>query len=154
MAHNRTVTAILTFNAGRDPERLALKYKAMRKNALGFLRGSNYLFCQTVPDSPLLRAAPAVWSCGDLHMENFGSYKADNRLVYFDINDFDDSALAPCSWGLLRFMNSVYAAADSLDFDDHAATRLCSVFLSAYAGALREGKTRAQSILSGQQIRY
>jgi len=140
MAHNRTITSILTFNAGRDPERLALKYKAMRKNALGFLRGSNHLFCQTVPDSPLLRAAPAVWSCGDLHMENFGSYKAGNRLVYFDINDFDDSALAPCSWDLFRFMTSVHAAADSLDFDDHAASGLCSVFLSAYAGALREGK--------------
>lgn len=140
MVHDLTIKSILCFNAGRDPERLDLKYKAMRKNAFSFLRGSNHLFCETVPDSPLLSAMPSVWSCGDLHIENFGSYKADNRLVYFDISDFDDSALAPCGWDLLRFLTSVHAAADSLGFDGDAASGLCSVFLAAYAGALREGK--------------
>lgn len=136
------VQSIRDFNAGRDPERLALKYRAMRKSAFGFLRGTNHLFCETVPDSPLLRTAPHVWSCGDLHIENFGSYKGDNRLVYFDINDFDDSALAPCTWDLLRFMTSVHTATDSIGFDDEEASRLCSAFLSAYTGALREGKAR------------
>lgn len=142
MTDSNTVNSILRFNAGRDPERLALKYRAMRKSPLGFLRGTNHLFCETTPDSPLLRAAPAVWSCGDLHIENFGSYKGDNRLVYFDTNDFDDSALAPCTWDILRFMTSVHAAAESLGFDHDAASRLCSAFLSAYTGALGEGKAR------------
>ncbi|WP_306536913.1 DUF2252 domain-containing protein [Geobacter sp.] len=142
MAHDLTVKSILRCNAGRDPERLTLKYRAMRKSPLGFLRGTNHLFCETAPDSPLLRAAPAVWSCGDLHIENFGSYKGDNRLVYFDINDFDDSALVPCTWDLLHFMTSVHAAAESLGFDHDAASRLCTEFLTAYTSALREGKAR------------
>ena len=41
--------------------------------------------------------SPVCWICGDLHIENFGSYKGDNRLVYFDLNDFDESILAPVS---------------------------------------------------------
>ncbi len=44
MAHDLTVKSILRFNAGRDPERLTLKYRAMRKSPLGFLRGTNHLF--------------------------------------------------------------------------------------------------------------
>jgi hypothetical protein len=32
------------------------------------------------------------------HIENFGSYKGDNRLVYFDIGDFDESLLGPSAW--------------------------------------------------------
>ncbi|RNC68058.1 MAG: DUF2252 domain-containing protein [Desulfuromonadales bacterium] len=142
MTISGTVNAILRFNVDRDPERLALKYRAMRKSPLGFLRGTNHLFCETAPDSPLFRTVPAVWSCGDLHIENFGSYKGDNRLVYFDINDFDDSALAPCTWDVLRFMTSVHAAAESLGFDCDAASGLCDGFLAAYIGALQEGKAR------------
>lgn len=150
MTRDRTVDSILRFNAGRDPERLLLKYRAMRKSPLRFLRGTNHLFCETAPDSPLFHSAPAVWSCGDLHIENFGSYKGDNRLVYFDINDFDDSALAPCTWDLLRFMTSVHTAAESLGFNYDAASGLCRGFLAAYTGALREGKARWVEMATAQ----
>src|ERR1039458_9125760 len=81
---------IARFNAGRDPERLAMKYRAMRTNAFIFLRGTCHLFYAGLPDVPLLRDAPAAWACGDLHLQNYGSYKGDDRLVYFDINDFDE----------------------------------------------------------------
>ena len=85
-------------NLGRDPQLVNAKYKAMRQNAFVFLRGACLLFCESLPDSPVLTQAPRAWSCGDLHFENFGSYKADNRQVYFDINDYDEAALAPCTW--------------------------------------------------------
>ena len=107
---------IQTFNAGRDPERLALKYKGMRSSPFVFLRATCHLFYSRLPDLPLLAEAPPVWCCGDLHLQNFGSYKGDNRLVYFDINDFDESVLAPASWDLLRFLTSVLVGADSLAY--------------------------------------
>ncbi len=47
-------------------------------------------------------------------MENFGSYKGDNRQVYFDINDFDEGALAPASWDLVRLLASIQCGADAL----------------------------------------
>ncbi|NJK53097.1 MAG: DUF2252 family protein, partial [Leptolyngbyaceae cyanobacterium SU_3_3] len=67
-------------------------------NAFVFLRGSCHLFYEDLPTDSRLDAAPHTWICGDLHLQNFGSYKGDDRLVYFDINDFDEAALAPCTW--------------------------------------------------------
>jgi len=93
---------IARFNAGRDPERLTMKYNAMRTSPFVFLRGTCHLFYERLPQDPLFDAAPPVWICGDMHLENFGSYKADNGLVYFDNNDFDEACLAPNLYELVR----------------------------------------------------
>src|SRR6266853_907322 len=46
------VSRIEAFNAGRDPERLAIKYALMRKDAFVFLRGAAHLFYEDLdPDS-------------------------------------------------------------------------------------------------------
>ena len=134
--------SLQTFNQGRDPARLALKFRKMRADPFVFLRGSCHLFYQRLPLVDVLRNAPLAWVCGDLHLENFGSYKGDNRLTYFDINDFDEAALAPCLWDLVRFLCSVRLGAASLGIDDAAAAALCQVFVDAYAGALASGKAR------------
>jgi uncharacterized protein (DUF2252 family) len=130
------------FNAGRDLERLALKYRAMRASAFAFLRGTCHLFYEELPESGLLRNAPLVWVCGDLHLENFGSYKADNRLVYFDLNDFDEAVLAPCTWDLLRLLTSVLVGGSTLGLTKTQAKALCQRFLDAYVAAIQDGKAR------------
>jgi uncharacterized protein (DUF2252 family) len=134
------VGRIQAFNAGRDPERLAMKYRAMRASPFAFLRGTCHLFYDRLPRGGVFKSAPLAWVCGDLHLENFGSYKGDNRLVYFDVNDFDESALAPASWDLARFLTSLRVAADSLPVGEARAQLLCQIFLEAYASALALGK--------------
>jgi len=131
------------FNAGREPERLAIKYRAMRASAFAFLRGTAHLFWEdlgslegALPDSPL------VWACGDLHFENFGSFQGDNGLSYFDLNDFDDAALAPAIWELSRFVTSAYVAAPSLGLSRPEANELVTAFLDSYRAALSDGKAR------------
>jgi len=136
------VRCIHDYNAGRDPDRLAMKLRKMRTNAFLFLRGTCHLFYQRLPADSVLKRAPVTWVCGDLHLENFGSYKGDTRLVYFDINDFDEAALAPCTWDLVRFLSSVLVGAHTLGVNRHEATVLCNVFMDGYAGALAEGKAR------------
>ena len=136
------VDRIREFNSGRDPERLALKYRAMRATPFAFLRATCHLFYDALAHASVPGEAPLVWACGDLHLENFGSYKGDNRLVYFDINDFDEAALAPCTWDLARLLTSVLLAARTLGVDEAAALRLCDGFISGYAGALADGKAR------------
>jgi uncharacterized protein (DUF2252 family) len=83
-----------------------------------------------------------VWCAGDLHLQNFGSYKGDNRLVYFDINDFDEAALAPATWELLRFASSVLVACQTFEIPTRQARALVTRFVQAYAAALAEGKAR------------
>ena len=134
------VALIQRFNAGREPERLAMKYRNMRASPLAFLRGSCHLFHDRLPADELLRTAPPAWICGDLHLENFGSYRGDNRLVYFDIDDFDEAALAPCTWDLLRLATSLWLAAESLHLARRDARALCTTLIDAYADALDGGK--------------
>jgi uncharacterized protein (DUF2252 family) len=137
---NAVADEILRYNAGRDPERLAMKFARMAQSPFVFLRGACHLFYEALPDSPLLRAAPTAWNCGDLHFENFGSYKGDNRLVYFDINDYDESALAPASWDLLRLLVSIQCGADVLNATADQAMTVSRACLDAYRAALVIGK--------------
>ncbi len=134
------IRQIQDFNAGRDPERLLLKYRAMRASPFAFLRGTCHLFYARLPRGGVFKSAPLAWTCGDLHLENFGSYKGDNRLVYFDVNDFDESALAPASWDLVRFLTSLRVGTTELSVSDAKAQALCRLFLDAYASALALGK--------------
>ena len=68
----------------------------MASDPFYFFRGTAHLFYEDLVNTEAaLPGQPLTWVCGDLHIENFGSYKGDNRLVYFDINDFDEANLAP-----------------------------------------------------------
>ena len=133
---------IEVFNQGRDPERLFLKYRAMQQDIFAFLRGTAHLFYQDWPQESELNRAPLGWLSGDLHFENFGSYKGDNRLSYFDINDFDEAVLAPCTWDLARFLCSVLVGSQTLGVEQAQALKLCEVFIEAYSRELAECKPR------------
>jgi uncharacterized protein (DUF2252 family) len=132
------------FNQMRDPQLVALKYQKMQadQSAFTFLRGTCHLFYEDWPTATPLNTAPLTWISGDLHLENFGTYKGDNRLTYFDVNDFDEAALAPCTWELARFLTSVLVAAQSLDLDESSALTLCDRFLQSYTLALAAGQAR------------
>jgi uncharacterized protein (DUF2252 family) len=135
------VKRIRSFNAGRDAERLQIKYRAMRLSPFAFLRGTCHLFYGRLPRDGVFRSAPLVWVCGDLHLENFGTYKGDNRLVYFDVNDFDEATLAPASWDLVRFLTSLWTGADLLSVGSAEARLLGRSFLDAYTSAVTLGKS-------------
>jgi uncharacterized protein (DUF2252 family) len=132
--------AIASHNAGRDPELLAMKFAKMTQSPFVFLRGACHLFYDTLPDSSLFSEAPLAWCCGDLHFENFGSYKGDNRLVYFDINDYDEAALAPVTWDIVRLLTSIQCGADALRATQAEALIVSASCLDAYRSALASGK--------------
>jgi uncharacterized protein (DUF2252 family) len=140
---DNVATAIARFNQGRDPDPLALKYKALRANAFSFLRGTCHLFWSEAPLSFWTSAVPEVWACGDLHLQNFGCYKGDDRLVYFDVNDFDEAMAAPCYCDPVRLMSSIMVAADGMQLTKTAALALCDAFLTSYATALQGGKAHS-----------
>jgi len=129
-------------NTGRDPELVARKYARIASDPFLFLRGTCHLFYADWHGGRSLDAAPRAWICGDLHLENFGSYKGDNRLAYFDLNDFDEAALAPCTWEIARVLVSLHVARHALGFDLREARALTRCFLDHYAAALASGKSR------------
>ncbi len=138
---------ITRFNLDRPADRLTWKYQEMAVDAFAFLRGTCHLFYEDLPLEGIFKTAPAVWICGDLHLQNFGSFKGNDRLgqpkqrrklVYFDINDFDESVLAPCSWDLARFVVSLLVA--DLGLDEGEAIELAQGFLKTYGETLVTGK--------------
>lgn len=131
---------VLAFNEGRDPERLRLKYKAMSTSAFTFFRGTCHLYWEDWCGDGVTVAAPLVWACGDLHFENFGAFKGGNRLDYFDINDFDEAAVAPCTRDPVRFLCSVLLAADEAGLPAVDGRRLCRRFLDGFVAALQDGR--------------
>ena len=143
MAHTLEVTkSILAYNRGRDPVRLRRKFELLRRDPFSFFRGTCHLFFATLPRDAVLARAPAVLTCGDLHLENLGTYKGDNRLVYFDLIDFDEAALAPFTLELARFVTSVLVAAEQLGVSKRQAAALCDAFMASYRRAITDGKPR------------
>lgn len=119
-----------------------MKYQMMAENPFRFLRGTCHLFYEDLQKSDALPLYPLSWICGDLHLENFGTYKGDNRLVYFDLNDFDEGVLAPAVWELARMVTSIYTGLDSLGIKKKESTRVAGLFLEKYSSTLANGKSR------------
>src|SRR5579864_1123836 len=134
------IQRIKTFNQGRLPDMLKLKYRAMQTDPFVFFRGTCHLFYEDWPKTTALNQAPASWICGDLHLENFGSYRGDTRLVYFDINDFDEAALAPCTWDIGRCLTSILVGAHTLGVEHAEALKLCRHFLDTFTATLVRGQ--------------
>jgi uncharacterized protein (DUF2252 family) len=128
------------------PQLLEDKYKAMRENQktpkqnpFVFFRATCHLFYEDLEVKSWFKKAPLAWISGDLHIENFGNYKASNRHVYFDINDFDEAILAPATWEIARVLTSIFVASKTFSIEESIAETLCQQFLNGYVKALETG---------------
>jgi uncharacterized protein (DUF2252 family) len=139
---SKITRSILAQNAGRDSERLTMKLKLLRQDPFTFFRGTNPLLLDFLPRAHPLFRAPSMLVCGDLHVENFGAFKGDNRLCYFDINDFDEACRAPFTIDVVRFIAGIYLAALGLELDRKQAKQLVQHFVLAYRESIADGKPR------------
>ena len=110
---------------------LKRKHQRLAESPFVFLRGTFYRWVQTWPTLCAdVAAAPVVPSVGDLHIENFGTWRdAEGRLVW-GVNDFDEACRLPYTNDLVRLATSAMLAADHGHF---ALTR------RAVAGAILDG---------------
>jgi uncharacterized protein (DUF2252 family) len=137
------VERIERFNRDRDPRLVARKYAAMRTDAFAFYRGTCHLFFEDWPKRSALDEAPQAWISGDLHPENFGSFRGGDGQVYFDINDFDEAALAPCTWDVTRCLTGILIGARSIGILDEDARELSRRYLYAYRACLGDAAPQA-----------
>jgi uncharacterized protein (DUF2252 family) len=133
---------IKDFNSNRLPAYTALKYQSMAENPFRFFRGTCHLFYEDLAQSNALPAYPVSWICGDLHLENFGSFKGSNRLVYFDLNDFDEGMLAPATWEIARMIASIFTGFNSLTIKKKDANQTVQLFLRVFSATLAKGKAK------------
>ena len=118
------------------PADLAFKHEQMAAGAFPFLRSTFYRWAQLFPKTcPGLIKAPTVLAVGDLHIENFGTWRdAEGRLVW-GINDFDEAHEMPCTVDLVRLAASAHLA-DGLRCRAEAAS---GAILDGYLAGLKAG---------------
>ena len=134
---------VISFNRSRDAVFLPFKYKLMASSAFRFFRGSCHLFYEDLAQQQTWKDQTLTWICGDLHVENFGSYRSRHQVVYFDLNDFDEAVLAYPTWEIARFICSIYLAGKELNIQDVDLKTIASQLLDDYLNALKLGKAFA-----------
>ena len=131
---------LLKFNKDLLPDMVQLKYQLKSENAFRFFRGTCHLFYEDLSKVRKFPSSPPTWICGDLHLENFGSFKGNNRMVYFDLNDFDEAILAPLCWEVSRALTSIFVAFNTLKIKPAEAEKVARLFLKTYSEVLAGGK--------------
>jgi uncharacterized protein (DUF2252 family) len=117
---------------------LKLKHQHMEEAAFPFLRATFYRWVQVWPEvCPELAKAPHVLGVGDLHVENFGTWRdVEGRLVW-GVNDFDEAAMVPYSIDLVRLATSALLAIESGHLSLKARDA-CDVILDGYRKSLAQ----------------
>ncbi len=122
------------------------KYDRMADKAFPFLRATFYRWAQLWPDAcPKLTDAPSVLGVGDLHVENFGTWRDSEGRLVWGINDFDEAAMIPYTNDLVRLAVSAGFALD----DKKLSTSLgdaCDAILAGYREGL--GQNSAPFVLA------
>jgi uncharacterized protein (DUF2252 family) len=111
------------------------KHERMRKNPFVFLRATCYRWARRIENiCAELVDAPSALCVGDIHLENFGTWRdADGRWVW-GVNDFDEAAVMPYAFDLVRLAASVGLAPDMKVADRDAADEI----LEGYRSGLKQ----------------
>jgi uncharacterized protein (DUF2252 family) len=139
------IAEFMNFNrpfAQRNPDLLRLKVARMAESPFAFLRGTFHLYARDVCDKyyeavPLVFAGAAeIDLVGDIHSENYGTYKADDGVVHYDINDFDETTRGRAAFDVCRLATSLFLAAQERGARLDKAVLVPLACVSAYAESL------------------
>jgi uncharacterized protein (DUF2252 family) len=121
------------------PQDLRRKHAQMADALFPFLRATFYRWAQQWPHvCAELAAAPVVVAVGDLHVENFGTWRdSDGRLVW-GINDFDEAYPLAYTNDLVRLATSAHLAIAAGHLAV-ASQEACDAILTGYAEGLQQG---------------
>ncbi|MGE3266717.1 DUF2252 family protein [Methylocystis sp.] len=123
---------------------LDYKHERMRRNSFVFLRATYFRWAKRIESlCPECARAPKALSVGDTHTENFGTWRdAEGRLVW-GVNDFDEAAVIPYPFDLIRLATSVRLAPKRDCSNRDAADAILLGYL--------EGLSRPRPILLDEQ---
>jgi uncharacterized protein (DUF2252 family) len=121
------------------PGDLDLKHRLMAADVFSFFRATFYRWCQLWPQvCAESAAAPKVLAVGDLHVENFGTWRdAEGRLIW-GVNDFDEVAPLAYTQDLVRLAASALLAIEVSRLT-LSARQACASITEGYAQSLRDG---------------
>jgi hypothetical protein len=121
------------------PADLKLKHAQMKLALFSFFRATYYRWAEMWPEvCKDLVSAPEALSVGDLHVENFGTWRDSEGRLIWGINDFDEASWLPYTNDLVRLVASAHIAigADHIALDRKQAA---VAVLEGFEKAIEEG---------------
>jgi uncharacterized protein (DUF2252 family) len=101
--------AILTAqDASRVQALVPIRHGRMSASAFTFYRGAAAVMAADLAKGPTTDLHAQL--CGDAHLSNFGLFRAADREMVFDVNDFDETLPGPALWDFKRLVASVVIA--------------------------------------------
>jgi uncharacterized protein (DUF2252 family) len=121
------------------PADLRRKHERMREGPFVFLRGTFYRWAERFPIvCAKVADAPRIMAIGDLHVENFGTWRDREGRLIWGINDLDEATVLPYTNDLVRLATSAALASR----DRHLQLRpreICAAILDGYSASLERG---------------
>jgi uncharacterized protein (DUF2252 family) len=135
------VALLVEQDADREQDLVPVRHGRMMVSPFTFYRGAAKIMATDLKDTPV--AGLHAQLCGDAHLSNFGLFASPERILLFDVNDFDETLPGPFEFDVKRMAASFTIAARNNGFakaDARAAT-LASVraYREAMAGFAQMG---------------
>lgn len=143
-ADRNPVALIADQNRTRLPELVPVRIGRMLQSPFAFYRGTAAVMAADLRDAPT--TGLDVVACGDAHISNFGFYASPERDLVFDLNDFDEAAVAPWEWDVRRLVASVHVGGRDVGLTEEqcreATTHAAATYREILAQALTVSATQ------------
>jgi uncharacterized protein (DUF2252 family) len=115
---------------GRVPALVALKDQLMAASPFGYFRGAVPVMAYDL--SLVANTGICNQLCGDAHVRNLGAFAAPDGRLVFDLNDFDETIVAPFEWDVKRMATSLVLAGRGAGARNIDCREAAGVFLESY----------------------
>ena len=115
---------------------LPVKYQRMAVSPFTFFRGAAIIQARDLAGAPV--SGITVQACGDCHLANFGGFASPERVLVFDINDFDETFPGPWEWDMKRLGASLVLAARDRSFSKTVANQAARTAAGSYRERMAE----------------
>ena len=123
-------------DVGRIRGLLPVKYQRMAVSPFTFFRGAAIIQARDLANSRV--SGITVQACGDCHLANFGGFASPERVLVFDINDFDETFPGAWEWDIKRLGASLVLAARDQTFSRSVADQAVRAASASYRARMSE----------------
>jgi uncharacterized protein (DUF2252 family) len=118
----------------RVPELVPVRWGRMAASPFAFFRGAALPMASDLAGTPV--SGLAVQACGDAHLSNFGIFGSAERLLVFDVNDFDETLPGPWEWDVKRLAASLEVAGQDNGFAGKKRREIVMAAVGRYRQAM------------------
>jgi uncharacterized protein (DUF2252 family) len=115
---------------GRVPALVALKNELMSASPFAYFRGAVPVMAYDF--SLMGNTGICNQLCGDAHVRNLGAFAGPDGRLEFDINDFDETIVAPFEWDVKRMATSLVLAGRTAGAKNLQCRDAAAMFLARY----------------------